>query len=158
MSKIKNTMKFINTEMSDEQILDSIIGANISLIKKYIKLYVDIIEKINDKSIIVDKAINEAKIKEGLPMFLAIPKILDDLLKKDSSLNEALKQGQSQDQSFGKVEVGELITEFFALATATGSILGGKTFKRKSRKIRKGRKSRKSKKKRSNKRHRKLTK
>ena len=158
LSKIKNTMKFINTEMSDEQILDSIIGANISLIKKYIKLYVDIIEKINDKSIIVDKAINEAKIKEGLPMFLAIPKILDDLLKKDSSLNEALKQGQSQDQSFGKVEVGELITEFFALATATGSILGGKTFKRKSRKIRKGRKSRKSKKKRSNKRHRKLTK
>jgi hypothetical protein len=134
--KIKKTMKVINKDLSDEQILDRIIGANISLIKKYMQLYGDISKKVD------------------INMFSDISKILDNLLNSVSSLNVGQNQdqgqGQGQGQSIGSVEASELVIETFALALASSQMIAGKKFQRKTQN---SRKSKKSKKKRSNKRH-----
>lgn len=141
--KIKKTMKLVNNDMSDEKILDRIIGANISLIKKYIKIYTDIARKIKIGDISDDQK------KEGINMFLDISKILDNLLNNMSSLNIQQDQGQS----IGSVEAFEGVIEILGLVTGSTQMVAGKKYKRKSRKGKKSRKSRKSKKKGSNKRH-----
>jgi hypothetical protein len=151
--KIKKTMKLINNDMSDEKILDRIIGANISLIKKYIKIYTDIAGKIKIGDISDDQK------KEGINMFLDISKILDNLLNNVSSLNIQQDQGQS----IGSVEAFEGVIEILGLVTGSTQMVAGKKYKRKSRK---GKKSKKSKKKgyskkhcsRKSKKHRKLIK
>jgi hypothetical protein len=144
LSKIKKTMilfdkeKLINKELSDEQ-MDRIIGANISLIKKYIQLYTDIIKKIDNEDI------DEAKKEEGLKLFLAIPEILDNLLNNVSSLNAETNQDQGQGQSIGKVEGAEIIIETFALALASSQMVAGKKFQRKTKKSKRSKKSKKKK-------------
>jgi hypothetical protein len=125
--KIKKTMKLINNDMSDEKILDRIIGANISLIKKYIKIYTDIAGKIKIGDISDDQK------KEGINMFLDISKILDNLLNNVSSLNIQQDQGQS----IGSAEAFEGVIEILGLVTGSTQMVAGKKYKRKSRKSKK---------------------
>ena len=140
LDKIKKTMKIVNKDMTEEQIIDRLLVSNISLIKKYIQLYVDIIKNI-DKSAI---DVSDTEFETGIDMFLAISKKLDDLLNSMSSLNiEQDEQGQGK--SISNAESTELVLGLVSGIFTTAQILGGKKNKRtKKNKGRKSRKSRKS--------------
>ena len=152
LNKIKNTMKIINKEMSDEQILDRLLSSNISLIKKYIQLYVNIINNVDKKSVNMD--ISDEEFKKGVEMFLAIPKKLDELLNNMPSLKTEDNQGLGQGQSIGNAESAELIIGIVSGIFATAQILGGK----KGKKNKKSKKNQKSKKNKGRRRSRKMLK
>jgi len=143
LDKIKKTMKIINKDISEEQIIDQLLVSNISLIKKYIQLYVDIIKNI-DKNLV---DVSDTEFKSGIDMFLAISKMLDNLLNSMSSLNTVMNnQEQGQVRTISNAETAELIIGLVAGIFTTAQILGGKKNKKnkksKKNKVRKSRKSR----------------
>jgi hypothetical protein len=142
LDKIKKTMKIINKDMTEEQIIDLLLVSNISIIKKYIQLYLDIIKNI-DKSAI---DVSDTEFETGIDMFLAISKKLDDLLNSMSSLNiEQDEQAQGQGKSISNAESAELVLGLVSGFFTTAQILGGKKGKKNKRsKKNKERKSRKS--------------
>ena len=130
LDKIKKTMKIINKDMTEEQILDRLLVSNISIIKKYIQLYIDIIKNI-DKSAI---DVSDTEFKTGIDMFLAISKKLDDLLNSMSSLNiEQDEQGLGQGKSISNAESAELVLGLVSGIFTTAQILGGKKGKKNKR-------------------------
>ena len=122
-TKIKKTMKILNKGITDEQIIDRLLAANISLIKKYIKIY--------------------TKIAEPTDKFLNISNALDSLPNQN--------QGEDEEQSqFGSIEGTETIIELFAIFLTTAQIAGkkqsiGRSLRNRKSRSRKSRKSRKSK-------------
>lgn len=134
LDKIKKTMKVINKDLTDEQIIDCLIVSNSSLIKKYINLYLDISD-------------------DGKEKFIKISENIDNLLNNMPDLNKEEEQGQGQ--SVNNFESAELVLGLVSGIFTTAQILGGKKSKKN-----KGRKSKKSKKsrKRKSRRYRKLTK